>query len=116
MKVGALVVGIIGGLVALLYGLFGYVFGSLADAGEAGAGTLLKILSVGVPIAALIGAGMVMAKPIIGAVLMGIAAVVLLLILGFNFFSLIPVVLLAVGAVLGFLGSREVAKQPTQST
>jgi hypothetical protein len=108
--------GIIGGLVALLYGLIGYGLGSLADVGEAGAGAGLKIVSLGLPIAALVGAGMVMAKPIIGAALMGIAAVGLVLILGFNFFSLIPVVLIGLGALLGFLASSEAAKQPTQST
>lgn len=111
MKVGALILGIIGGLVALLYGLIGYGLGSVADVGQTGAGSGLKILSLGLPIAALVGAGMVMAKPVIGAVLMGIASVVLVLVLGFNFFSLIPVVLLGLGALLGFLGSQEGAKK-----
>jgi hypothetical protein len=53
---------------------------------------------------------MVMAKPVTGAALMGIAAVGLLLILGFNFFSLIPIVLLGLGALLGFLSSQDAAK------
>jgi zinc-ribbon domain len=111
MKVGALVLGIIGGLVALFYGLVGYGLGSLADVGQSGAGAVLKILSLGLPIAALVGAGVVLAKPIIGAALMAIAALVLVLILGFNFFSLIPVVLLGLAAVLGFLGSQDDAKK-----
>ena len=113
MRVGALIVGIIGGLIALTYGLLGYGLGSLADAGEAGAGSGMKIVSIGVPILALVGAGMVMAKPVIGAVLMGASAVVVVLLLGFNFFSLIPVVLLGVGALLAFLGAREVGKDQT---
>jgi membrane protease subunit (stomatin/prohibitin family) len=33
------------------------------------------------------------------------------LILGFNFFSLIPIVLLGLGALLGFLGSQDDAKK-----
>lgn len=107
MKVGAMVLGIIGGLISLVYGLVGFGLGSLANVGGAGAGSSLKILSIGLPIAALIGAGMVMAKPVIGAALMGIAAIGFVLVLGFNFFSLIPVVLLGLGALLGFLGSRE---------
>lgn len=69
MKVGALVLGIIGGLLALIFGLLGYVLGSVADVGEAGAGTFLKFLSLGLPIGALVGAGIVINKPIIGAVL-----------------------------------------------
>jgi hypothetical protein len=116
MKTGALVLGIIGGLVALIYGLVGYGLGSLADAGQAGAGAGVKLLSIGLPVAGLVGAGMVKAKPVIGAALMAIAAIGFLLILGFNFFSLIPVVLLGLGALLGFLGMQEDAKQSTKST
>jgi len=110
MKVGSLVLGIIGGLIALIFGLVGYGIGSMADVGEAGAGATLKILSLGLPIAALIGAGIVITKPIIGAALMGLAAVGLVLFLGFNFFSLLPVVLLGLGALLGFLGSQQDTK------
>jgi hypothetical protein len=51
MKTGALVLGIIGGLIALLYGFAGYALGSVTG----GAG--LKMLSVGLPVAALIGEG-----------------------------------------------------------
>jgi len=113
MKTGALVLGIIGGLVALLYGLLGYGLGSLVGGAE-GAG--LKLLSIALPVAALIGAGIVTAKPVIGAALMAIGAIGFVLILGFNFFTLIPVVLLGLGALLGFLGSREDAKNSPQST
>lgn len=110
MKVGALVVGIIGGLVALLYGVVGYGFGSMGDAGD------VKLVSVGLPVAAIVGAGLVMAKPIVGAVLMAIAAAGFIVIFGFNFFSLIPVVLLGIGALLGFLGANEGAKASTPTT
>jgi len=106
MKVGALILGIFGGLWALTYGLIGYGIGSLASS-EA-----LKLLSIGIPIAALVGAGMVIAKPVIGAALMAIAAIAFVWIMGFNFFSFIPVVLLGVGALLGFLGMQNSAKQP----
>lgn len=100
MKVGALVLGIIGGLFALSLGLLGFGLGSMM--GGSGAG--LQLVSIGVPVLGLIGAGMVMSKPQIGASLMAFAAVVLVVILGFNFISLIPVVLLGIGAVLGFVG------------
>jgi hypothetical protein len=56
MKTGALVLGILGGLVALLYGLLGYGLGSIADAGKTGAGEAIKLLSIGLPIAGLVGA------------------------------------------------------------
>ena len=57
---------IIEGLLALIFGVFGYALGSIADVGEAGAGTFLKFLSLGLPIAALVGAGIVINKPING--------------------------------------------------
>ena len=49
MKTGALVLGIIVGLVALLYDLFSYGPGSLANAGQSRAGTGLKPLSLRLP-------------------------------------------------------------------
>ncbi len=67
-------------------------------------------MSVGIPIAALVGAGIVINKATIGASLMALAALMFVLILGFNFFTLIPVVLLALGALLGFLGSQQNTK------
>ncbi len=105
MKTGALVLGIIGGLIALIYGLVGYGLGIGSAA----------LAEVALPVAALIGAGMVKAKPVIGAALMAIGAIGFVLILGFNFFSLIPVVLLGLGALLGFLGMQEDAKQSTKA-
>jgi hypothetical protein len=110
MKTGALVLGIIGGLVALIFGLLGYGLGSMAGSGG------LKVVSIALPVAALFGAGMVMAKPVIGAALMAVGAIGFVLILGFNFFSLIPVVLLGLGALLGFLGSQEGARKTPSST
>ena len=116
MKVGALILGIIGGLVALIYGFVGYGLGSLADLRESGAGVGAMIVSMGLPIAALVGAGMVMAKPAVGSALMGIAALGFVMIIGFNFFSLIPVILMGLGAFLGFLGSQDDAKKSPPST
>ena len=107
MKVGAIVLGIIGGLIALIYGGVGFGLGSLADAADAGSGLITKIQSIGIPITALVGAGIVMAQPVIGAALMAVSAVAILVLLGFNTVSLIPVILLGLGALLGFLGANE---------
>lgn len=116
MKTGALVLGIIGGLVVLLYGFFGFGLGSFANSGKEGSGTLLMLLAIVFPVIALIGAGIVKAKPIIGAGLMAFAALGFLLIIGFNCFSFIPVVLLGLGALLGFLGSQEDKKESPESS
>ena len=101
MKVGALILGILGGLVSLSIGFIGYGLGSMTSGGGG-----LQFFSIALPIVALIGAGIVMSKPVVGAGLMAAAAVGLILVLGFNFFSLIPVILLGLGALLGFMESQ----------
>lgn len=115
MKTGALVLGIIGGLLALLIGQLGYGLGIIADLDNSGSGAPFKAISIGLPVAALVGAGMVKAKPLIGAGLLAVSAISLVLLLGFNFLSLIPVVLLGVAALLGFLGAQESDKQQPQT-
>lgn len=117
MKVGALILGIIGGLIALTIGYLGFSLGSLANAGQpSGAGTVLQLVSVGIPVIALIGAGVVMSKPALGALLMGLSAFGLVFVLGFNFFSMIPVVLLVIAAILGFSASNETPKNTSSTT
>lgn len=107
MRTGALVVGIIGGLFALFYGLLGFGLGSLAEAGEPGSGVGLQIVSIIIPVVALIGAGIIKTKPTIGSSLVGLSAIILILILGFNFFSMVPVILLGISALLGFIDSQD---------
>lgn len=112
MKVGALVLGIIGGLIALAYGAIGFALGgighwatSFVDPGDP-TYQIMQFLSVVLPIVALIGAGLVMAQPVLGASLMGVAAIAFVIIVGFTFFSMIPVILLGIGALLGYLESQ----------
>ena len=101
MRVGALIVGIIGGLIALVIGQLGFALGSLIGFSQ------LKALSVILPIIALVGAGMVLSKPLIGAAMMALAGIVFIAILGFNFFTFIPVLLLFLAACLGLAGQGE---------
>jgi hypothetical protein len=108
MRTGALVLGILGGLAALFFGTIGYGVGSFFNAaGATNEGGTLQLFSVALPVVALIGAGIVKAKPMVGAALMGGSAIGIVLIMGFNFFSLVPLVLLGIGSLLGFLGSQE---------
>ena len=55
-----------------------------------------------------------MAKPIVSPRLWEWSLLGLVLILGFNFFSLISVVLLGLGALLGFLGASEAGEKQTR--
>lgn len=111
MRVGALVVGLIGGLASVAYGLLGYGLASLAESGYPASATGVKLLSVVVPITALVGAGMVLERPILGGLLMGTTATVFLWLLGCNALSFLPIVLLGSGALLGLLGAREPRKR-----
>ena len=95
MKTGALVLGIIGGLVALFLGMVGYGISGLADVTD-GTGGIFRFWRIVLQVTALIGGGILKAKPIIGSALMAVAAVGIVLVLGFHFFSLVPVVLLLV--------------------
>jgi hypothetical protein len=107
MKVGALVIGMIGGLISLLYGVLGYGFGGIVGLAYGGAGTSIKVLSLLIPISALAGAGVVLSMPLIGGLLMGGAAIGFVAILGFNVFTLIPVVLLMLAALLALFSPEE---------
>lgn len=107
MRVGAMVIGVIGALVALLYGIFGYAVGGMFDLGSAQAGTQARTLSVVLPVVALVGAGVVMAKPLVGAILMAVAAVAIAINFTIGAVTLLPLILLAVGALLGFLAIGE---------
>ncbi len=107
MRVGALIIGILGGLIALVIGQLGFALGGLIGFPQ------LKALSVILPILALVGAGMVLPQPLIGAALMALAGIVFIVILGFNFFTFIPVILLFLAAGLGIAGQGESRKEIT---
>jgi hypothetical protein len=107
MKVG-MILGIIGGVIALCVGAIGYsitsTVGSLsASAGhQSNAATMqfYSIMSIVLPIVGIVGSGIVARSHLVGAALMGVSAVGILLVFGFGMFSIVPAILLAVGAGL----------------
>jgi hypothetical protein len=104
---GAMILGILGGIFGLFIGMFGYGLGAAAGAGT------FQLISIAIPIASIVGGGMVKGKTVIGAGLMALSTVGMFFIFGFNFFTAIPLVLTALGAVLGFVAmneGKEVAK------
>jgi hypothetical protein len=107
MRVAALIFGILGGIIALAIGQLGFALGSLIGFQE------LKALSFIVPVVALIGAGVVLPVPLLGAALMALSGIIFILILGFNFFTFIPVVLLFIAAGLGLGGLGEARERTT---
>ncbi|SUZ33921.1 hypothetical protein ROE7235_03702 [Roseibaca ekhonensis] len=120
MKVGG-VLGIIGGLISLLIGVVGYssfsAIGGLASSMdyETGAQTMnfYSLASIALPILGLGGAASCFVKPrkkgisLVrshqeGAILMAVSAAGILWLFGINALSLVPAVLLGLGALLVF--------------
>jgi len=114
LKIGAFVLGIIGGLFALseslvLYGVRVVPFPQ--SPAETAQLTHVSVTSLIISSLALAGAGMVMSKPKMGAYLMASAALIMLIKWGLNALTLVPIVLLGVSAFLGFLEVYEAYKQ-----
>jgi hypothetical protein len=104
MKTASMVLGIVGGILALLLGLVGYTLGQIGSGMEA---TVLRIVSLALPVLALIGASIVKTRSGPGGITMIVVAAAMFLLLGVNFASLLPGLPLAVAGVLGVLGERE---------
>lgn len=108
MKIAGGVLGLIGGLIALMIGGVGY---GLSSAGNdlnqmAGGGAIFswfQYMAVVVPFVALLGAGIAFGKPQLGAAIMAGAAVLMIFVFGLHTVSLIPVCLLALGAILAWM-------------
>ncbi len=104
MRIAALILGIIGGLSALALGPYGYAVSSLFGVVSGGGfGALTKAISVILPIAALLGAAVVLNYPLSGALLLIGSSIGVGAVLGFNFLSMTTVLLLAVAGVIALL-------------
>jgi hypothetical protein len=112
MLIGALILGILGGIFGLGIGLFGYGLGAIAGATEASDGArLFQIVSIAIPMASIVGGGIAIAKPLVGGALMLISAVGMFFVFGFNFFTFIPLVLSGLGGGLALLALNEPRRQ-----
>jgi len=107
MRTTSMILGIIGGLFALVYGFFFYALGSAGEWAGDENGSIFKAVSLALPICALIGAGFVKQKPLIGSILMAIPAIGFVVIFDFGTFVMIPVLLLGIASLLGFFGLQE---------
>jgi len=136
MKIGG-ILGTIGGFIALIFGAFGYSsFATLGDiassvGNEAGAQemSLYQVASILFPFAGLAGGASCFVKPresglaLFGgpkesAFLMAFSSVGMLWAFGFNAFSIVPAILLGLGALLVFndLPDNQVAHRQRQNS
>ncbi len=105
MKTGAAVLGIIGGAIALIIGVLSFFLGDLGQTlGIEGAVTR-QILSLALPIAALVGGGISPKSGVVGGLLMAVSAIGILIVLEIGVISLITAIPIGLGAVLALVGA-----------
>ncbi|MEM7668001.1 MAG: hypothetical protein AAF317_02485 [Pseudomonadota bacterium] len=116
MRTAALVLGLIGGIIGMFVGFFGYGWAEFGSwfVSETGIGTSqlgtpdeqqnTKIVSLAAPILGIAGGAMSGSQPLIGAILMGASAYGMYWGFGFDIFTMFPVTMCALGAVLALAG------------
>ncbi|NWH07388.1 MAG: hypothetical protein HXY22_01845 [Alphaproteobacteria bacterium] len=105
MWVGAMITGLIGGFFGLFYGLWLFAYGGFSEAVEGHSYLTYQLVSVLVPIAGIVGAGMARQMPSLSALLMAGSAAGMYVHFGYGPWTLIIISLLGVGAVLSLLGA-----------
>lgn len=109
MKTGAMVLGLIGGILAFLLGLLGFTLGQVGTAVGARGSGLMQLMSLSLPIIGIVGGAIVKSKALAGGALMLVSAAAIIAWIGFNFFALLPGIPLIIGGILGVAGSKEAA-------
>ena len=134
MRIAALILGLLGGIIGLFVGFISYSGGAvLAMFNTEASGIpgmfglwlnnprLMQILSIAAPVAALVGGGLALSRPAVAGVLMLVGTIGMFLIFGLgslwlvvNSFVIVPVLLCLVGAIFSLLSSsaREPAPPP----
>jgi hypothetical protein len=117
MRTGALVLGIIAGLAGLLSAVFALVVGGLGGAFEAeGASTVVGLgwSALGFSLLGLVGAALSLAKPVLAAVIMLVAAIAIAI--SISLFAVIATPLFLIAALLAFLGRNTRQEEITVQT
>lgn len=118
MKNAAMVLGIIGGVVGMVVGFFGYGFAEIGSwFSESTNGLTDNVLGTGenadrsrfiglfAPIFGIAGGAMSPGKPTTGAILMVLSAVGMYWGFNFNVFTMFPIAMCLVAGVLGLIGA-----------
>ena len=117
MRIAALIIGVIGGIFGLISVIFGFTVAGLGSATEAeGAGTMMNLVFAGLVFCLLgfLGSGLVMAKPLAGAIILLVSALGALI--SMSFFAIIVSPLFLIAAILAFFGRNSGAERVTIET
>lgn len=119
MRTAAMVLAIIGGVIGIVVGFFGYGFVALGeiwaefvqrshDVGVDGVvddPAVVRVISLAAPVLAIAGGAMTPSRPLIGAILSAGSAYGMHSGFGFNVFTMFPIVLCAAAAGFAVLGA-----------
>lgn len=119
MRNAALILGLIGGLVGMIVGFFGYGFAVLGEmlpsffdaANEAGVGEavenpmLVKVMSLLAPVLAIAGAAMAPSRPAIAAILLILSTLGMYYVFDFNLFTMFPIGMCGLAGLFAVLGA-----------
>ena len=119
MRNAAMVLGIVGGLVGMVVGFFGYAFvwlteefpetaGAAQEAGILGVidnPLLVKVLAMLSPILAIAGGAMAPSRPWIASVLLAVSAAGMFIGFDFDVFTMFPIGMCGLAGVLAVLGA-----------
>ena len=100
MKIAAMIIGLLGGVINLFFGLAGSAVLSVGGA----SGALAPII---VAVVGLIGAALVLAKPVVAGAMMGLSLIAFLFWFGINVVTAIPLLLVGAATGLTFLSLQE---------
>lgn len=105
MKTGSAVLGILGGAIALIIGVISFFIGDLGQTLGIDGSVTRQVLSLALPIAALVGGGIAPKSGILGGLLMAASAAGILIVLEIGVLSLITAIPIGVGAILALIGT-----------
>ncbi|MCB1391307.1 MAG: hypothetical protein KDK12_19515 [Rhodobacteraceae bacterium] len=114
MRNAALVLGIVGGLIAMVVGFFGYGYTVLSERhqdvaqlfGVVDDAQLIRIASFGAPLMAIAGGAMARARALWGGVLLLAAAGLMYAAFGFGVFTMFPIGFCAVAGILAIAAGK----------
>lgn len=105
MKIGAGMLGIVGGAIALIIGVVSFFVGDLGQTLGIEGSLTRQVLSLALPIAALAGGAIAPKSGVTGGVLMLASAAGILIVLEIGVFSLVTAIPIGLGAVLALAGA-----------
>lgn len=116
MKVGALLCGVFGGLIALVVGAFGSALFALAGAGGWQSAGLYQAAAYGLPILAIAGGALALSSGVASAACLALSALGIVVLFGFSGPSVLPVALIGAGALLALLSLNRDGSDVAAST